>query len=131
MKRILLLAWLMLSSNLVLANGLLIPSEPELPALAMLNHIVEINIEDQVAITKVMQTFRNHTDRDLEATYIFPIPKGASVRDFVMWSDGEKVKGEMVSADEAKSMYTSIIRQTKNPALLDYIGSDLLRLKII
>ncbi len=131
MKRLISILVLVLAhSGVIQANGLLIPSEPELPALAMLNHVVEINIEDQVAMTKVMQTFRNHTDRDLEATYIFPIPKGASVRDFVMWSDGEQVKGEMVSAVEAKSMYNSIIRQTKNPALLDYIGSDLLRLKV-
>ena len=123
-------ALLMLTSGFANANGLLIPSEPELPALAMLNHIVDISIEDQVAITKVQQTFRNHTDRDLEATYIFPIPAGASVRDFAMWVNGEKVKGELVSADKARSTYTSIIRQTRNPALLDYIGSDMLSLKV-
>lgn len=123
-------AVLILASNFTHANGLLIPSEPELPALAMLNHVVDISIEDQVAITKVQQTFRNHTDRDLEATYIFPVPEGASVRDFAMWVNGKKVKGELVAADQARSTYTSIVRQTRNPALLDYIGSDMLSLKV-
>ena len=118
------------STNLALANGLLIPSEPELPALAMLNHHVNVTIEDQVAITNVKQTFRNHTDRQLEATYVFPIPQGASISEFSMWVDDKKMKGELVTAGDAKSMYTSIIRQTKNPALLDHIGSDLLSLKI-
>src|SRR5438105_4579784 len=57
--------------------GLLIPEEKTLPPLAMLDHKVTITIEDQVATTRVEQTFRNHTDRPLEATYLFPVPKGA------------------------------------------------------
>jgi Ca-activated chloride channel family protein len=47
-----------------------------LPPLAMVDHRVTVAIEDQVAITTVAQTFRNHTDRQLEATYLFPVPKG-------------------------------------------------------
>ena len=66
----------------IVATGLLIPTEKKLAPLAMLNHQVNIAIEDQVAVTRIEQTFRNHTDRQLEATYIFPIPKGASVRKF-------------------------------------------------
>ncbi|HEY7314637.1 MAG TPA: VIT domain-containing protein, partial [Gemmataceae bacterium] len=57
-------------------HGLLIPEDKSLPPLAMLNHKVKISIDDQVAVTRVEQTFRNHTDRQLEATYIFPVPKG-------------------------------------------------------
>jgi Ca-activated chloride channel family protein len=117
-------------TGLARGNGLLIPVEPDLPPLAMLNHHVDVSIEDQVAVTKVEQTFRNHTERQLEATYVFPVPEGASVREFAMWVNGHKVKGELLKAARAKEMYASIVRQTKNPALLDYIGSDLLRLKI-
>ena len=74
------------------AHGLLIPEEKSLPPLAMVNHKVTITIEDQVAITRVEQTFRNHTDRRLEATYVFPVPKGASVGKFSMWVNGKEVK---------------------------------------
>ena len=59
------------------AHGLLIPEEKAVPPLAMLSHKVTIAIEDQVAVTRVEQVFRNHTDRNLEATYVFPVPKGA------------------------------------------------------
>ena len=62
------------------AAGLLIPEDKKLPPLAMVNHKVTVTIDDQVAVTTVEQTFRNHTDRNLEATYLFPVPKGASVR---------------------------------------------------
>jgi Ca-activated chloride channel family protein len=82
-----LLAW----STALHAHGLLIPEEKGLPPLAMLDHKVRITIDDQVADTRVEQTFRNHTDRPLEATYLFPVPKGASVDRFAMWVDGKEV----------------------------------------
>src|SRR2546423_1787680 len=112
------------------ATGLLIPTEKNLPPLAMLNHQVEIAIEDQVAITKIEQTFRNHTDRQLEATYIFPVPKGASVRKFSMWVSGKEVAGELVEADKARQIYTSIVQRTLDPGLLEYMGTNLLKLRV-
>ena len=111
-------------------NGLLIPVEPDVAPLAMLNHRVTVKLEDQVAVTNVRQTFRNHTAQALEATYVFPVPRGASVREFATWVNGKKVKGELLKADRAKKIYTNIVRQTKDPGLLEYIGTDVLSLKI-
>ena len=114
----------------VQAAGLLIPTEKTLPPLAMLNHQVTVAIEDQVAITRVEQTFRNHTDRQLEATYVFPVPKGAGVNKFTMWVDGKETKGELVEAAKARQIYTSIVRRTQDPGLLEYLGNNLLRLRV-
>jgi Ca-activated chloride channel family protein len=124
------LAILLLFAGRVGAHGLLIPEDKKLPPLAMLNHLVKVNIEDQVATTSVEQTFRNHTDRALEATYVFPVPKGASVQKFSMWVDGKEVKGELVEADKARKIYADIVRQTQDPGLLEYMGNDLLRLRV-
>jgi Ca-activated chloride channel family protein len=121
-----LLAW----STTLHAHGLLIPEEKTLPPLAMLNHKVSITIDDQVAETRVEQTFRNHTDRPLEATYLFPVPKGASVDRFAMAIDGKEVKGELVEADKARDIYTSIVRRTQDPGLLEYLGNNLLRMRV-
>src|SRR5262249_28063957 len=112
------------------AHGLLIPEDKNLPPLAMINHRVQIAIEDQVAITQVEQVFRNHTDRQLEATYVFPIPKGASVNKFTMSVDGKELSGELVKADDARKVYTDIVRRTQDPGLLEYIGNNLMRLRI-
>ncbi|HMF14093.1 MAG TPA: VIT domain-containing protein, partial [Gemmataceae bacterium] len=112
------------------ANGLLIPEDKQLPPLAMLHHSVKITLEDQVAITHVEQTFRNHTDRQLEATYVFPVPKGASVTKFTMWVNGKEVHGELLPADKAREVYTSIVRRTQDPGLLEYIGNNMLRMRV-
>src|SRR5262249_55435164 len=111
-------------------HGLLIPAEKSVPPLAMLNHHVTVAVEDQVATTHVEQTFRNHTDRDLEATYVFPLPKGASVRNFTMWVGDKEIKGELVEADKARQIYTDIVRRTQDPGLLEYMGNNLLRLRV-
>src|SRR5207248_11109539 len=87
-------------------------------------------IDDQVAVTNVEQTFRNHTDRALEATYVFPVPKGASVQKFSMWVDGKEVKGELVEADKARQIYTDIVRRTQDPGLLEYMGNNILRVRV-
>ncbi len=126
---VLLAGWALTSSG-ARAAGMLIPEEKTLPPLAMLNHKVTIAIEDQVAVTRVEQTFRNHTDRQLEATYVFPVPKGATVNKFTMWVDGKETKGELVPADKAREIYTSIVRRTQDPGLLEYMGNNLLRLRV-
>jgi Ca-activated chloride channel family protein len=121
----LLLAWVATAH----ARGLLIPEDKSVPPLAMLNHKVTIAIEDQVATTHVEQTFRNHTDRPLEATYVFPLPKGASLDHFSMWVDGKEVKGEIIEAAKAHEIYTDIVKRTQDPGLLEYLGNNLAQLK--
>ena len=113
-----------------LAAGILIPKEKTVPPLAMLNHQVTITINDQVAVTKIEQTFRNHTDRQLEATYVFPVPKGASVKEFTMEVNGKIEKGELVEADKARQIYTSIVQRTLDPGLLEYISNNLFQVKV-
>lgn len=114
----------------VQAVGLLVPTDAKVQPLAMVNHRVNVAIEDQVAITTVEQTFRNHTDRNLEATYLFPIPRGASVDRFTMWVDGKETNGELLDAKKASQVYTDIVRRTQDPGLLEYLGNDLMRLRV-
>src|SRR5262245_17134591 len=111
------------------AAGLLLPNDNS-PPLAMLSHHVTVSIDEQVAQTRVEQTFENPHSRDLEATYVFPVPKGASVNKFSMWIDGKEVKGELVEAEQAREIYTGIVRRMQDPGLLEYVGSNLLKLRV-
>jgi Ca-activated chloride channel family protein len=120
----------LLIAGQISAAGILIPDDQKLPPLAMVNHKVATAIEDQVAITTVEQTFRNHTDRNLEATYLFPVPRGASVDRFTMWVDGREQGGELLDAKKANQVYTDIVRRTQDPGLLEYLGNNLMRLRV-
>jgi Ca-activated chloride channel family protein len=121
-----LLAWTAVAQ----AHGIRIPEDKTVAPLAMLSHQATIAIDDQVAVTKVAETFRNQTDQQMEATYVFPVPRGAVVNQFSLWINDKEIKGEVVAADQARDLYTSIIRRTQNPALLEYLGSGLLRVRV-
>ena len=114
----------------VQAAGFLIPNEKGTPPLAMVNHKVNVTVEDQIATTTVEQTFRNHTDRNQEATYIFPVPRGASVDRFSMWIDGKETNGELLPAKDAEKVYTDIVRRIQDPGLLEYLGNGMMRMKV-
>ncbi|MEL6180280.1 MAG: VIT domain-containing protein, partial [Myxococcota bacterium] len=75
------------------AIGLLIPTEQSIPPLAIKSHRVNIQVTDQAAVTRVEQVFVNQTDRQLEATFYFPVPKGSTVSDFSLWINGKKTPG--------------------------------------
>ena len=112
------------------AAGLLTPTDQTLPPLRITDHVVDIRIRDRVALTEVTQTFHNDTNRRLEATYIFPLPEHADLTDFRMTFNGKLVKGEVLPADKARQVYESIVRQTKDPGLIEFIGRRLLRMRV-
>jgi Ca-activated chloride channel family protein len=100
------------------------PCPPERPLfpLAVQYHHVTVTIDNQVATTHVDQLFRNDFDFTVEGTYMFPIPAEAAVSDFAMWVDGQRLQGQVLSAEEARTIYDDIVRRTLDPALLEYAG---------
>jgi len=114
----------------VSAAGMLIPTDRSLPPLAIKSHRVSVVIRDQVAVTKVEQVFQNSTSRDLEATYIFPVPEGASITDFALYIGGKRVAGELLPREKARAVYTDIVRRMRDPALLEYLDSRLFQVKV-
>jgi Ca-activated chloride channel family protein len=93
-------------------------------------HHVNVRIRDQVAVTEVDQEFYNPNDRQLEGTYIFPIPKGAQIDRFSMEVGGKQVQAELLAADKARQIYEDIVRQLRDPALLEYVGRDVFKVRI-
>ena len=80
-------------------------------------HHVEVKVRDQIATTAVDQEFFNPNDRQLEGTYIFPVPKGAHIDKFSMDVDGKPVEAELLAADKARQIYEDIVRRHRDPAL--------------
>ena len=129
------LAWAFAALVLTVAGqawgaGLLVPTDEKLPPLAIKYLRVDTTIDNQAATTRVVQEFQNSTKRDLECTYIFPLPKGAAIREFAMYIGGKRMKGELLESDKARHIYEEIVRRAKDPGLLEYMDGSLLRLRI-
>jgi len=99
-------------------------------ALTIKYHHVDVKIKDQVATTHVDQAFKNDNPWAAEGTYIFPLPEGAAVSDFVMWVDGQPVRGQILEAEEARTIYNDVVRRLKDPALLEYVGRRALKASV-
>jgi Ca-activated chloride channel family protein len=112
------------------AQGIIIPNEPDLPPLALHKHRVKVEIDRQAATTSVEQVFVNNTDRSLEAQYVFPIPKGATMSHFTMLVNGKEQEGQIVEKTEARRIYTQIVNRSQDPGLLESLGAGLFRASI-
>jgi len=91
---------------------------------------VRVEIDGQLAKTALDQSFRNPNSRRLEGTYLFPLPPNAAVKDLSLYIDGKPVKCEVLDAKKARQIYEDIVRQMRDPALLEYVGRDLVKLRI-
>lgn len=127
--------------SLARADGVIITEPPDCdPAcpepwliedgLVVKYHRVDVTISDQVATTRIDQVFHNPNDWVAEGTYIFPIPQGATVADFAMYVDGQKIEATIKSADEARAIYDDIVRRMRDPALLEYAGQGAIQASI-
>ena len=133
MKRLLAIAigiFLLSTSMRVWATGLLVPTDQSLQPLAIKYHRATVKIKDRVAVTHVDQVFINNTNRDLEATYIFPLPKGATVSDFYLYVNGKRTKGEILEKNRARNIYEGIVRRMRDPGLIEYLGRDLFKCRV-
>lgn len=91
---------------------------------------VDATIKDQLATTTVEQEFYNPNPRQLEGTFLFPVPKGAQINKFTMEINGKPVDAELLTADKARGIYEDIVRRLRDPALLEYAGRDLFKVRI-
>lgn len=98
--------------------------------LEVTRHQTEVRIHDQVAATTIEQEFYNPNDRRMEGTFLFPAPKGAQLRKFTMEINGKPVAAELLSADKARGIYEDIVRKLKDPALLEFDGRDVYKVRI-
>ena len=91
---------------------------------------VEVELRDGVLHYEVEETFVNRGGGVGEADYLFPLPKNAAFEGLKLEINGELVAGETMGADEARRIYEDIVRQSRDPALVEWMGHGLLRTRI-
>jgi Ca-activated chloride channel family protein len=101
------------------AAGLLIADGGFGGVLEIEEHAVSVTVNNGIAVTEVTQVFRNTEQRQVEALYTFPVPKGASVANFSMWINGKEMIGEVVEKERARQIYNSYKQRRRDPGLLE------------
>jgi len=91
---------------------------------------VSVEIVDQIARTRIEQVFANEGGSNAEGTYVFPLPRGVTISDLVMRIDGQPYRAKILEKEEAQQVYTTIVQQMRDPALLEYIGTNAIQANI-
>ncbi len=120
------------------ADGLIVIHDPpprpaghfRFAPLEVRYHQVSVEIRELAATTTVDQEFFNPNDTVLEGTYLFPLPAGAVIDRLAMELDGRMSEAELLPADKARAIYEEIVRQSRDPALLEYVGRGAFRLRV-
>jgi Ca-activated chloride channel family protein len=112
------------------ALGWLVPTTPSVPPLAIRSHHASVSVRERIAETSVTQVFLNSTSQTLEATYVFPVPEGATVSGFAMWVNGVRCEGELLDSTTARTVYEQIVARMRDPGLVEYIGNNLFRARV-
>ena len=93
-------------------------------------HSADITIKGPVATVAVNAVFYNPNPYVMEGTYFFPLEANAAVDDFEMEINGKMVKGELLDADKARGIYEGIVRKMKDPGLLEFVGTKMLKCRV-
>lgn len=102
-------------------SGVLLPGNESKPnpktlSLAVMN--VDVTIDNQHAVVKVMQIFDNHFAATLEGKYVFALPGESSISDFAVWDSDTRIPGVMMERRRANKIYESVKQKQVDPGIL-------------
>ena len=105
------------------------PAATHPPAAAV--QITEVNVGvdilEQVATTTMDISLLNPSNSRIEAEMVVPVPDKAVLRGFTFQGAADEPKAELLSKDDARAVYDSIVARTRDPALLEFVGFNLIR----
>ncbi len=78
---------------------------------------INATIKDKIATTVLEQKFRNDLDKDVSATYLAPVPDGATVTAFAELLDGQWVQASIKASETAKKEFDSAVLKGDDAAI--------------
>lgn len=118
----------------VFAQGWIDPIRPIPPAsnarIERLRSAVQVHVTGRVARVVVEEWFRNNGPAIDEGTYHFPLPGEAVFSSYSLWQGDQELRGEAMDASQARAIYEAIVRQKRDPALIELAGHGLIRARV-
>jgi len=108
------------------------PSGPQVlnGAVERLRSAVQVSISGRVARVTVEEWFRNNGPTLNEGMYHFPLPGDAVFSSYSLWQGDQELRGEAMDAAQARAIYEAIVRQKRDPALIELAGQGLIRARV-
>ena len=105
--------------------------QPEPVAMYKIDELeVDARLVDQVARVQVSQSFVNTGSRQLEVSFIFPLPYDGAIDRMTLLVDGKEMPAKLMDAAQARRIYEDIVRKNRDPALLEWIGTGMFQTSV-
>jgi Ca-activated chloride channel family protein len=91
---------------------------------------VEVTIVEQVATTTMDLSLENPSYRRLEAELIVPVPEGSVIRGLDFQGTAPEPTAQILPKEEAHRIYQSIVARIRDPALMEFVGYNLIRTSV-
>jgi Ca-activated chloride channel family protein len=122
-------------STTLSAQGWVDPVRPVPPTnitgrIERLRSTVQVSVSGRVARVTVEEWFRNNGPVMDEGMYHFPLPGEAVFSSYSLWQGDQELRGEAMDATQARSIYEAIVRQKRDPALIELAGQGLIRARV-
>lgn len=88
---------------------------------------VSVAIDQQVASTELAIRVTNPGTTAQQAQFLLPVPDGAIIKSLQYDGTGPEPSGKIYPRDEARRIYDGIVNSMRDPALLEFVGTSLLR----
>src|SRR5688572_22167554 len=94
------------------------------PALAMVDSDVSLRVRGAIVEATITQTFRNDSERAVEATYIFPLPADAVVSAMEIVVGNKSLRAAIELREQAKQRYEQAVAAGVGAGLLEQERPD-------
>jgi Ca-activated chloride channel family protein len=121
---------LLLTSTAQGQGFVLVEGAPENHPVQVESVSISAKVSGLTARVRVEEVLRNTTARDIEATFLFPVPEGSAFQSFAMSVGDQTVEGNLTDAGKAAEIYRGIVSKLKDPGLLQFLGCCLYRFNI-
>src|SRR5216117_1552871 len=116
------------------AQGWIDPVRPVPPnvmgRIERLRSAVQVSVTGRIARVTVEEWFRNNGPVMDEGMYHFPLPGEAVFSSYSLWQGDQELRGQAMDATQARSIYETIVRQKRDPALIELEGQGLIRARV-
>jgi len=107
------------------AYALAVPASPQRVQVTEVQ--VGVVILEQVATTTMDVSLYNPSHSRLEAQLLVPVPDGAMLKGFDFMGTAKEPTAKLLPKGEAKRTYHAIVARVRDPALLEFIGMNLIQ----
>ncbi len=89
-----------------------------------------VEIQDQLAVVHVDETFYNDNTATLEGIYFFEMPEGSKLTEMALWINGQRREQVIKRREEAVQQYEQIVRRQTDPLLAEQVAENVFRLRL-